>query len=107
MDAELFRRVDSYVGSAGAQKETGGRLAFSWEATSLISLVGAYQRAQSAFQGSSGAGDMREVAALIMKYQVLPWLGIRPYIGYQARDSNSALDSFHSEMVGLELQARF
>jgi hypothetical protein len=107
MDAELFRRVDSYVGSAGAQKETGGGIAFSWEATSLISLVGAYQRAQSAFQGSSGAGDMREVAALILKYQMLPWLGIRPYVGYQARDSNSALDSFHSEMMGLEVLARF
>jgi hypothetical protein len=47
------------------------------------------------------------VAALILKYQVLPWLGIRPYIGYQARDSSSSLDSFHSEIVGLEVQARF
>lgn len=105
--AEVFRRVDSYVGSAGAQKETGVGVDVAWEATPRISLVGAYQRTQSKFQGSSGAGDIREVAALVLKYQALPWLGIRPYAGYQARDSSSSLDSFHSEMLGVEVMARF
>jgi len=112
IDLEIFRRVRSYVGGASSVTEDGASIGLAWQATSKTSAAALYQWTQGSFKDSSvatdnfGRRDRGEIASLKVSYQMLPWIALRPYGGYQSRDSNIALDSFEASFVGFEVLAR-
>ena len=110
-DARVFRRVRSFVGAASSVVETGAGVGLAWQPTDRISLLAAYQMSQGSFQDASAAGNGRrdddQLASLKLTYQVLPFLALRPYAEYRARDSSTGFDSFDSTITGIELRLRF
>ena len=112
IDLQVFRRLLSYVGGASSIKEDGASANVIWQATPKTAAVLLYQRTQGRFEeassnsGTSGRSDKGEIASLTIKYQVLPWMALRPYAGYQSRESNTAFDSFESSFAGIELLVR-
>lgn len=112
-DVQVFRRVRSYVGGASSVTETGAGVALAWRPTEKISLSADYQRIEGQFEeetpsaGSQDRKDESQVASLSLTYQMLSWLSLRPYGGYQKRDSNIDRNSFKAEIAGVELRARF
>ena len=111
-DVQVFRRVRSYVGGASSVKESGAYLTMGWKATPKTSLTGSYQFTRGQFQESTPQAnnlqrrDNTQLARLKLSYQMLPWLAVAPYAGYQVRDSKLDIDSFHTAYGGIELQAR-
>lgn len=112
VDLQVFRRVRSYVGGASSVTEDGASLGLAWQATVKTSVAALYQWTQGSFQDAgaatenSGRSDQGEIASLKVSYQMLPWIALRPYGGYQLRDSNTPLDSFEASFIGFEVLAR-
>lgn len=112
IDLQVFRRIRSFVGGASSVQEDGASVGLAWQATPKTSAAALYQWTQGSFQDSGGSSenqgrqDEGEIASLKISYQVLPWAAIRPYGGYQSRDSNLAFDSFEAAFYGIELLAR-
>ena len=112
VDLQLFRRVRSYVGGASSVTEDGASVGLAWQATVKTSVAGLYQWTHGSFQDSgaasdnTGRSDKGDIASLKISYQMLPWISLRPYGGYQSRDSNIALNSFEASFVGFEVLAR-
>ena len=113
VDAQVFRRVGSYVGGASSEKQTGAAIGINWSPTAKILVNLAYQRGQSELsetQDSSSVPDRDDdlqTASVQIRYSLLPWLSLRPYGLYQERDSSNAPDSFHATTAGIEFLARF
>jgi len=110
---QLFRRVDSYVGGASAEQNTGVDTNLVWLATAIMSLSADYQWFESRFSQAVSAEsgparkDHGQILNLRLAYQMTPWLALRPYFEYQLRSSNIETDNFHAAIAGIELRARF
>lgn len=112
-DVRVFRRVASYIGNADSVTETGAGGALAWQATQKTSLNLRYQwtRGEYPQSGITSAPQRRvddtQLASVQLAYQALPWLLLRPYGGYQLRNSNVDLAGFHAAVGGIELRIRF
>jgi hypothetical protein len=111
VDAELFREVNSYVAGANATVDTGARLGVFWQPTYKIITVARYEFSHSAFQGQGGVNanrsDQYQSVVLNISYQPLRWVYIKPFVRYQDRHSDIAIDGFNECTAGLQIQIRF
>jgi len=110
MDAEVFRRVDSYVAGANAITDTGARLGLSWQPTYKITTALRYEWTYSEFQDVGGVSadrrDHYQSVQMHLSYQPLQWLSIKPFVGYRDRHSNIGIDGYNDFTAGILVQLR-
>ena len=107
------RTLQSYITTGGNEIDTTASTAVSYQATYKIGIRAGYAYTDSKYPNSVvGDGltadrtDHFQTATLEATYQVLHWLSIRPYGRYQSRRSNFPLNTFNSNVVGIELVAK-
>jgi hypothetical protein len=112
LDLDLKRGVSTYLTTGGSEIDTSASVGASFQATYKIRLRASYDYTLSKFPDAPAGFDTVErtdhyqTANLEATYQVLHWLSIRPYVRYQTRHSNVPLNSFDSNVVGIELLAK-
>lgn len=112
IEVQAFRRIRSFIAGPASEQETGADLEVSWQPTLKVGLTGAFQWTHSAFEDSPmpssfrSRSDRHQIVALMLSYEALPWLVVRPYLYGRLRDSNRADQDFDGTMVGIGLQAR-
>lgn len=110
---QIFRRVRSDIRGAGSVGEVGLSTNLKWQGTPKTSLEISYEFTQSKFQSTTttsstpGQQETNQLLSLKINYQMLPWLAVRPYAGYQERDSASSINNFQTSIVGIGLHFRF
>jgi hypothetical protein len=108
----LRRALSTYLTTGGSEIDTTASVGATFQATYKIRLRASYDYTNSKFPDtpigldSPERTDHFQTANLDASYQVLHWLSIRPYVRYQTRHSNIAIDSFNSNAVGIELLAK-
>jgi hypothetical protein len=112
VQAEVFRRVSSYVGGPDSVIETGARAGLAWRPTLKFSVDIGAEWVDSEFQAAPLPGgeqrDDRALAGFVrIAYEPWRWLRIQPFTEYRDRDSSLELESYDSTIVGLELRAQF
>jgi len=112
ISVQLNRALSTYVSTGGNEIDTSATAAVNWQATYKIGFRAGYGYTHSKYpQTPDGAltidrSDNFQTASLEMAYQVLHWLSIRPYARYQTRHSNIQINSFDSNIVGIEFLAK-
>lgn len=111
----LRREVSTYLTTGGSEIDTTASAGLTFQATYKIRIRASYEYTNSKFPDTplGAVGDLGlertdhfQTANLEASYQVLHWLSIRPYLRYQTRHSNIPIDSFNSNVVGVELLAK-
>jgi hypothetical protein len=103
------RELSTYLTTGGNEIDTTASTSLNWQVTYKIGLKAGYGYTLSKYpENPDGAlfierTDHFQTANVEATYQVLHWLSIRPYARYQTRHSNVPLNSFNSNMVGVEL----
>jgi hypothetical protein len=110
----LFREVDSYVAGANSEIGTGADLALTWEPDVKFSVALHYRQETQSIQGglviANGFVDRTDhprIGQLEVKYHITKWLTLRPYYTRDERTSNLAEANYTSNIVGIDLTARF
>ncbi|HKY90550.1 MAG TPA: hypothetical protein VJM11_05890 [Nevskiaceae bacterium] len=113
VQAQVFRRISSYVSGADSTVDTGIGAGMTWRPTVKVAVSLGAEWARTRFaEGAIGDGvdearrDRYRSATLDLRYDVLQWLTVRPYGSYRERDSDSELDRFRERILGLELEGR-
>lgn len=112
MDLRIVRALDSYVATGASNVNTGITLGFAWQATGKTLVSPAISWTRRTFEGqalpgavSEGRVDKEKYAGLIVTYEALRWLQVRPYVKYTSRDSNIGQFTYDSTSIGLDLRA--
>jgi hypothetical protein len=112
LNLALKREVSTYLTTGGSEIDSTASLGATYQATYKIRLRFSYDYTISKFPDTPIGVDAVErtdhfqTANFEASYQVLHWLSIRPYARYQTRHSNIPLDTFNSNVVGIELLAK-
>ena len=109
LDVELSRQINAYVYNSGSEIDTIGAIGANWQATYKIDVTLAYNYTyrQLPGQGDSPPGsdrtDRLNYVSLIVDYEALPWLALKPYINYQDRTAtNFAGGNFNASVIGAQ-----
>lgn len=111
VDAEIFRRINSYVAGPDAVVETGIRVGVQWQPSVKLGYDLGLEFLDSDFEGGFAGPQQREdrykSAFLRVNYQPLQWLGVHPYAELRDRSSNVQDERYRGNIIGLELRVRF
>lgn len=112
INVKLNRAINTYVTTGGNEIDTSAAVGLNWQATYKIQVRADYSYTNSKFPQAPNVAlatdrvDHFQNATVEMTYQVLHWLSIRPYARYQTRHSNSPINEFNANVVGVELIAK-
>ncbi len=111
INVQLTRAVNSYYNTGASELDTGGIAGVTWQALPKLLVELNYQRVHSVFEGQTlqaadtvGRVDNGHNEGLVLKYQWLRSVIIRPYVHRETRDSNIALFNYHNTSYGVEIR---
>lgn len=112
LNAELYRRIDTYMAGGAATIDTGIGAGIEWQATPRIGLIASLAYVRSDFQndyqdqvGEETRLDRGEDFRFALQYEILRWLFVRTYAEYRDRDSNYEEVGYNTGITGVELRA--
>jgi hypothetical protein len=113
VSVKVGRAINVYVTAAAPEIDTTAEINAVWNATTKIGAIVGYQYLHSNIGATDIIGviaparvDRLQTPSLSVKYQVLDWLSLRPYMQYQKRGSSDPSYVFSGNMYGIELEAR-
>jgi hypothetical protein len=107
---QVTREIDTYLTNTGSEIESRAILSFNWQATYKIDVVPTYtwQLREFPDQGNTPTQtriDHLEFGGIVIIYQPLTWLAVRPYANIQTRSSNLIGGSFNGTIAGISFVA--
>ena len=115
INLKLSRAINVYITAATPEVDTIAELDAQWDATDKISVLLGYQYQHSSIGATDIVGvispsrtDNLQTPSLAVRWQVLDWLSLRPYMQYQTRGSTDpAIYNFSGGIYGVQLEVRF
>jgi hypothetical protein len=112
INVQLSRALSSYVTTGGNEIDTSASGSVTWQATYKLGVTAGYAYTISKYPDTPDGAivvdrdDHYQSANIEGVYHILKWLSIRPYAKYMTRHSNVPINSFDSNIVGIELIAK-
>jgi hypothetical protein len=112
INVQLSRALSSYVTTGGNEIDTSASGSVTWQATYKLGVTAGYAYTISKYPDTPDGAivvdrtDHFQSANIEAAYHILKWLSIRPYAKYMTRHSNVPINSFDSNIVGIELIAK-
>jgi hypothetical protein len=104
----LSRIINSYLTNAGSEIDSSLAAKVLWQMSYKIGLTAAYSWTyrdlpDQGFIPGTNRGDHLQFASLIIDYEALRWLAIKPYANIQTRSSNYYGGNFNATVYGASL----
>lgn len=109
----LYRRVESYAAGANPEIGTGGSLGVTWRVDPKFRVNLGYSLTQEKIQGGLliagviNREDRIQWARAAVRYAVLSWLRIQPFVIWEKETSTFRLGNYTATIAGLDITARF
>ena len=118
MEAELSRQINVYLAGVASEIDSIAALSAKWQATYKIGVTLGFNYTYRQLPGQGNvlvggavvptAGEQTQrliTPSLMVTYEPVPWLVLKPYFNYQTRSSqNLAFGNFDATAVGVQFQ---
>lgn len=118
LEADVNRQINSYIAAFGSEVDTNASLNVKWQATHKINVALGYQWTHRLLPGQRQlqlvpavtVGDRHDNLSfvnLLIDYEALPWLAVKPYANYVTRRSDSIGAPFDESIVGVRFSLQW